>query len=131
MSKEFTDIEIIGIDDRTSSHPDPSNTLFDIVLNLSMSAPYEWANCFNTKWKRNFYMMKGKASISGNKLTIHCDPEELKKKHLPELNKVIMETNQWFRNYLISEMAKEKRILNEKEADKAKLKALKDNLKLD
>ncbi len=102
MSEEFKDIRIIGMDDKASNRPDPKMALFDIVLNLSESAPYEWEDYFNSRWQQHLYMMKRTASVSGRRLTIYCVPDELEKDHIPELNKVIAETNQRYREYLAS-----------------------------
>lgn len=68
---------------------DPNMALFNIVLNLSASAPYEWADYFNAGWQQHIYMMKRRASVSGRRLTIDCVPDELEKDHIPELTKII------------------------------------------
>jgi len=72
----------------------------NIVLNLSASAPHEWASCFNSCWRSHRYMRKRRATISGKRLEIFCVPDELEKDHLPELKKIIAETNQIYRKFL-------------------------------
>jgi hypothetical protein len=45
-------------------------------------------------------MRKRRATISGKRLEIFCVPDELEKDHLPELKKIIAETNQIYRKFL-------------------------------
>ena len=131
MSEEFKNIKITGMDDNASNRPDPSEKLFNIVLNLSTRAPYEWADYFNRSWQQHIYMMKRKASVSGRKLTIYCVPDELEKDHIPELNKVIAETNQRYSEYLSSKNIEKQQKNQEEKAEKAALRDLKDRLKFD
>src|SRR5450830_1168697 len=100
MMKEFEDIKIVSMDDAASHRPDPNMAMFNIVLNLSSSAPHEWANYFNQRWKQHIYMTKRRASVSGKKLEIYCVPDELEKDHIPELNNVFTETNNAYRAFL-------------------------------
>ncbi len=131
MSNDFKDIKITGMDDRESNRPDPNKALFNIVLNLSASAPCEWANYFNNRWEQHIYMRKRRASVSGGRLSIYCVPNELEKTHIPELNKVIGETNQRYREYLSSKKIEEQSKKEREEAEKAALSSLKESLKFD
>lgn len=131
MSEDFKDIKITGMDERASNRPDPNKALFNIILNLSASAPYEWADYFNSRWQQHIYMMKRRASVSGGRLTIYCVPDELEKDHIPEINKVIAETNQRYREYLSSKKIEEQRKKKEEEAEKEALSSLKERLKFD
>jgi hypothetical protein len=54
---------------------------------------------FNGRWQQHLYMMKRRASVSGNSLEIYCVPDELQQ-HITELNKVIAETNTAYRSYI-------------------------------
>lgn len=131
MSEDFKDIKITGMNDRASNRPDPNKALFNIVLNLSAPAPYDWADYFNSRWQQHIYMQKRSASVSGGMLTIYCVPDKLEKVHIPELNKVIAETNQRYREYLSSRKIEEQRRKKEEEAEKAVLTSLKERLKFD
>ncbi len=131
MNKDFEDIQIIAMDEEASYKPDPSMALFNIILKLSSSAPYEWSDYFNDRWKQHIYMMKRDASVSGNRLTIYCVPDELEKDHIPELNKVITETNSKYRAYYNDKKSENERLENESKKDKQALKDLSKNLKLD
>ena len=129
MSKEFEDIRIISMDDAASRRTDPNLALVNIVLNLSSSAPHEWASYFNQLWQQHIYMMKRKAQVSGKRLEIYCVPDELQENHIPELNKVINETNVAYKTYL-SNQAQQKAVKDAQEAaEREHLKRIKDNLK--
>ena len=126
----FQDITITGMSDEESTKPDPNMALYNIVLTLSESAPYEWADYFEQRWKQHFYMMKRRVSISGSRLTICCVPEELQS-HLSELKKVIKETNQKYREY-ITNQKNQAEVERQREAKERKeLSDLKGSIKFD
>jgi len=131
MATEFQDIKIVSLDDEASYKSDPSSALINIVLNLSSSAPYEWSSYFNDRWIQQFYMMKRNASVSGKQLEIYCVPHELQTDHIPQLKKVIAETNQAYREYL----AQKQQIAATQAASEAderkKLASIKADLKFD
>lgn len=131
MTSSFEDIKIISFDDKATYRSDPSSALMHVVLNLSVSAPYEWSNYFNQCWASHLYMMKRKASVSGKRLEIYCVPDELQKDHIPELNKVISETNQAYRQYLVRTQKEADAQAARDAAEKAKLADIKNNLKFD
>lgn len=99
MASEFEDIKIIAMDDKASYKSEPNTQMMHIVLTLSASAPYEWADYFNGRWQQHFYMMKRRASVTGKILEIYCVPDEIQQ-HIQELNKVIAETNTAYRTYI-------------------------------
>lgn len=117
------------MDDASSHWPDPKVAMFNIVLNLSSSAPYEWANYFNQRWKQHIYMAKRSASVSGGKLQIYCVPDELEKDHIPELNKIISETNYAYRTFLNTRIQEEAARMAQEVAERDQLKSIKNNLK--
>jgi hypothetical protein len=129
MSNKFEDIKIIAFDDTATYKSDPNSALMHVVLNLSASAPYEWSNYFNQRWKSHLYMMKRNASVSGKRLEIYCVPDELQKDHISELNKVIAETNQAYRQYLAHAKREADAKAESEAAEKAKLAEIKNNLK--
>jgi hypothetical protein len=100
MSEEFSDIKITGVNEDATRNTNPSLRLYDVVLNLSSSAPSEWSRYFNQRWENEFYMMKRIAVASAGSITIQCVLDELGKDHLPRLKSVIAETNQKYREYL-------------------------------
>ncbi len=126
----FQDIKITGMNDKESSRPDPSMALYDIVLTLSESVPYEWADYFNQRWKQHFYMMKRRASVSGARLTIYCVPEELESQ-IQELKKVITETNQKYKEHLSIQKNQMETKKQEENEDKEKMSNLKGSIKFD
>ena len=112
----FEDITIIGVDEKSSSRIDSQSALFNIVLNLSASAPWEWANYFNELWRHEFYMMKRNAEASGSRITITCVPDELESDHLPHLLRVIAQVNSAYRSHVAKSQAHEEaRKLRERE----------------
>ncbi|MFH1493751.1 MAG: hypothetical protein ABIG70_03020 [Pseudomonadota bacterium] len=129
MMNEFEDIKIVSMDDAASHRPDPSMAMFNIFLNLSSSAPSEWAKYFNQRWQQHIYMLKRKANVSGRKLEIYCVPEELEKDHIPELNKVISETNNAYRAFHINQIQQEAAQKAQEIAEREQLKSIKNNLK--
>jgi hypothetical protein len=130
MSSEFTDIKIVSLDD-VASGPSGDRALFRLVLKLSQRTPTAWSEYFNEAWGHHIYMMKRKATIFGDRLEIICMPDELEKDHLPELNKVMSETNDAYKKY-----ASEQSCINQAEAErvqrqKEELSDLKRRLKFD
>lgn len=130
MSGEFVDIKIVALDDAASG-PSGEGALLRLVLKLSQSAPTAWSRYFNEAWSQHLYMMKRRASASGDRLEIVCMPEELESDHLPELKKIVDETNQAYRRF-----ATEQKRLKEIEVEAAKrqneaLANLKGRLKFD
>nr|WP_090441121.1 hypothetical protein [Pseudomonas benzenivorans] len=100
MEIEFEDIKIIELNESESYKSEPNSHMMHVVLTLSASTPYEWSQYFNDRWQQQFYMMKRRASVSGKRLEIYCVPDELQQHHVPELKKVIAETNAAYRGYL-------------------------------
>lgn len=129
MAKEFEDIRITGMDDAASHRPDPKMAMFNVVLTLSSPAPIEWSDYFNRKWEQHFFMKKRNASVSGQKLEIYCVPDELEKDLIPELNKIISETNNAYRTYQIQQIQQESARKAQEVAEREKLKSIKNNLK--
>ncbi len=129
MTQEFEDIRIVSMDEGSSHWPNPRVVMYNIVLNISGSAPYEWATYFNQRWKQHIYMGKASARVSGRKLHIYCIPDELEKEHIPELNKIIFETNNSYRTFLAARIQQEATRKAHEIAEKDKLKSIKNNLK--
>ena len=130
MTGKFEDIKIVSLDDGASG-PSGQGSLFRMVLKLSASVPTEWADYFNRAWEGHFYMMKRRASASGNRIEIICATEELQSDHVPELKKIIAETNQSYREY-VNRRHKEQAAKAEAEMKrKETLSNLKNNLKFD
>lgn len=131
MASEFEDIKIVAMDDEASYKDESDTQMVHIVLTLSASAPYDWAQYFNERWEQQFYMMKRHASVSGLRLEIYCVPDELQRYHIPELNKVIAETNAAYRSHVVHAQ----QITAERDAKKGRerseLADLKSKLKFD
>lgn len=131
MTREFTEIKIVSLDDTASRSSDPNSALVNIVLNLSSSAPNEWASYFNERWQSHIYMMKRHARVSGSRLEICCVPEDLQSDHLPELKIIIAETNQAYSQFLAQKERVAAAEAAKNETEKAKLRDLKNSIKFD
>ncbi|MBX3628045.1 MAG: hypothetical protein KF892_23755 [Rhizobacter sp.] len=131
MAQEFVDIKISAFDDQSSHRVDPRSAIVRMVLELSSSAPPEWSRYFNERWEQNFYMMKRRAHVSGRRLEIECVPEELESDHLPQLKKIISETNQAYRQYHAARQQQREAEEARKEADSAKMSEFKKKLSFD
>jgi hypothetical protein len=130
VAKTFTDIKIKELDDAASG-PSGQGALVRLVLRLSHSAPARWAAYFNERWQQAIYMSKRHARVFGDKLEITCMPYELERDHLPELNKVIAETNEAYRGYF-AKQERERDLQEEAEKrQKQELSDLKGRLKFD
>jgi len=131
MASEFEDIKIVSFDDKATYKSDASSALMHCVLDLSASAPFEWSNYFNQRWKHHFYMMQRNASVSERRLEIYCVPEELQQHHIPELNKVIAETNKAYREHLAKTQQKASQVAAAEASERTKLAEMKAGLKFD
>jgi hypothetical protein len=67
MSDQFTGIKIVALDDEASC-PSGQGALLRLVLKLSQSAPSAWSQYFNDAWQQHLYIMKRRASVSGDRL---------------------------------------------------------------
>jgi hypothetical protein len=99
MTTTFTDIKIIGMDDAASRPGDLNSAIVNVTFRLSAVTPSEWANYFNAAWQQHIYMMKRRARVFGRTLEIECVPSEIENDHLPELKKIIAETNRAYSEY--------------------------------
>lgn len=131
MAKEFVPIKIISLNDSASKRIESGSAIVRIVLELSESAPSEWANFFNVSWKQHIYMMKRRAEVHGRQLIIECVPEELQKDHMPELKKVINDTNEAYGRYQTQIAKTQQAEADAKASDAAKLAELKKKIKFD
>ena len=131
MSNEFVPIKIVGLNDGASKRVEPGSAIVRVVLELSASAPSNWADYFNNSWKQHIYMMKRRAEVRGKRLEIECVPEELQPDHLPELKKVIDATNEAYGKYHAQVALAQQAEVVAQVADAAKLAELKNKLKFD
>jgi hypothetical protein len=124
----FSDITIEGFDEAASG-PSGDRALVRLVLRLSASAPPDWARYFNQAWAQHIYMLKRRAQVAGNRLEIIAMPEELEREHLPELKKVIAETNAAYAPVAARREKEAELAAAEAKRQKDELRSLKDNLK--
>lgn len=125
--ENFKDVKIVSLDDKSSRRIEDTE-LFEIKLILSYVPPIEWVDYFDSAWKSHLYSMKRKAYVSGNILIVECVPYELKKYHLPELQKIIEETNNWYKDYVYRRTIEKAKIEEKRKKDEELLKDLKKKL---
>lgn len=131
MPTAFTDIKIVGMDDAASRPRDPNSAIVNVVFRLSASAPSEWANYFNEMWQRHIYMTKRRARVSGQTLELECVPSEIETDHLPELKKIISETNQAYSRVAEARIRQKDAEAARNAATAQELKDVKSRLKFD
>lgn len=130
MASTFTDIKIKELDDAASG-PAGQGALMRLVLRLSESAPGPWSRYFNQAWQQHIYLMKRRASVSDDRLEIICMLDELQSKHLPELNKVIAQTNVAYGVYAAEQSRLRQQAADDAKRQKDELASLKGKLKFD
>lgn len=130
MVKQFQDIKIAGIDEKASG-PSGEGALIRLVLRLTDNAPGEWSQLFNNTWGSHLYGMKRRASTYGDHLEIICVLDELESDHLPELKKVIADTNATYRRYLVQQAMEQKAEEEKAKRQEQQLSDLKSRLKFD
>jgi len=130
VADTFTDIKIKELDDAASG-PSGQGALMRLVLRLSESAPGPWSQYFNQAWQQHIYMMKRRASVSGDRLEITCMPDELQSDHLPELSKVIAQTNAAYGAHAAEQSRLRQQAADEAKRQKDELSSLKGKLKFD
>jgi hypothetical protein len=131
MADQFTDIKIVSLDD-DASRPSVEHALFRVVLKLSQRAPSEWAEYFNQAWRKHSYGLKWRrATVFGDTLEVICMPNELQTDHIPELKKVILDTNEEYKKHAADQerigRAQEERVQRQKQ----ELSELRGRLKFD
>jgi hypothetical protein len=128
MSPDFTDLAIVGLDDEASFKSDLAKKLFDVHLTLSATPPLEWAASFDSRWVIVLYRKKRRAWVSGDRIVIHCVPEEIEEDHLPQLKRVVAETNHEYRRYTEARALKQQQQQDHERREKENLKSLKGRL---
>ena len=131
MTTKFQDIKITGMNDAATRRSDAHSGLFTVVLDLSAIAPSPWANYFNDSWRQHLYMMKRRASVAGAALEIECGLDELESDHLPELKKIIDETNKAYARHVADVAQAEDALKKQTRTDKQQVADAKKTIKFD
>ncbi len=125
--ENFKDVKIVNLDDKSSRRIEDSE-LFEMKLILSCEPPIEWVEYFDNAWKSHRYSVKRKkVYVSGNILTVKCVPNEIEH-HLPELQKIIEETNNWYKDYVYRRTIEKTKRKENRKKDEELLKDLKKKL---
>ena len=130
MANIFRDIKITGIDEDGSSEVAQSS-LMDVALKLSVTPPADWTRHFDERWQQHAYVKKAVASVVEARIVIRCAVEELERIHLPELRKILAETNESHAQRLALEERKLASQLAQKAANVKTLSELAGRLRFD
>lgn len=117
------------IDEQSRRYEDTA--LYEIVIELSARAPQLWQDIFNNLWKQNLYMMKRNATANSYSITITCVPDELQQSHVPELKRVVEQTNNEYQSYLAQKAQHEAAMEAQATAENKKLKKLSNDISFD
>lgn len=121
-------VEITGMD-KESSSPSGEGALVDIHLNIT-SPPSGWIGLFDQLWSRHIYMMKRRAHATTRHIIVRCMPEELNAQHIPELKRVMAETDEAYRRAVAASNRTKQQQEDEKNRFRQQLDDVADNLKL-
>jgi hypothetical protein len=130
VGNRFQYIKIVDLDEEASG-PSGEGALMRTILKLSETPPPEWSEYFNQAWQQHIYMMKRRARVIGDWIEIICMPAELQHDHIPELNKVIAQTNAAYSSHAADQESRREAIENETARQKQQLSELKSKLKFD
>ncbi|TCR74828.1 hypothetical protein [Rhizobium sp. BK376] len=92
---EFQDIRIVELSEGESGAAE--GPLTTMVLQLSADTPAAWSDAFNETWKGRASVMRRAATACGGTITSACMPYELQSQ-ITEMNKIIAETNAFYRH---------------------------------
>ncbi|WP_273995836.1 hypothetical protein [Vibrio parahaemolyticus] len=76
-------------------------------------------------------MMKRNAIANSYSITITCVPDELQQSHVPELKRVVEQTNNEYQSYLAQKAQHEAEMEAQATAEKEKLKKLSNDISFD
>lgn len=71
----------------------PGTSLHRVLLGLNETPTARWRMVFEANWKSNNYSMKAKAEIKGAGISMDVLVTDLEGEHIPQLKKIIEETN--------------------------------------
>jgi hypothetical protein len=131
MDGTLNPIRIVGIDANESRGIDSGSAVQSIALELSTDAPGKWAEYFNDLWARHIYGMKSAANVSRNRLYITCVPADLEHQHLPELKKIVADTNNLYARLATDRMHQLDAATARKAAQENEIAELKRRIKFD
>ena len=127
----FEDIKIVGLDDEKTRPSDKASGLRHMFLRLSESPKSEWIEFFNNQRSFPRHNMWRDAWIAGGYIVVDCVPEEIGRYHLPDLKTDVSNANIKYREYLQEVEAEEEHRRELEQAEKDRLKKVKDGLDFD
>jgi len=96
----FEDISILAIN-YVQTQPIEGSGALQVPIELSPVPPPDWAELFCQNWMVHDYETKVEVALAGDVIFARCFPEDfddLSERHLPEIKKVIAETNREYSN---------------------------------
>jgi hypothetical protein len=131
MTNTFVPIKLTGLNASASRPSERGSAMTVVVLDLSDRAPPEWSDYFNAAWQQHIYSMKRRAHVSGARLEIDCELSELESDHIPELQKIMDETNMEYAKFALGRDKAAKAEQAQKDARTAQLGELAKKIKFD
>ena len=96
----FKNVSILAIN-YVQTQPIGGSGAVRVPIELSPVPPPDWMELFCQKWMAHDYEAKVEVALAGDAIFARCYPEDLEgltERHLPEIKKVIAETNREFSN---------------------------------
>lgn len=129
MTNEF--IKVIGMNESRSGGQGRAPATRIIAFDLSATPSPAWEQYFVQAWRSHIYMTKCPLEMYGAILEIDCVPADVANDHLPELKKIVAETNAALAPLRAEEERRRAAQASQEEKDAADMKTLKSQLKFD
>lgn len=128
---EFTDIQIIDLDQTKTYNPDTSRLLYNVYFKLSDSPSPAWQEIFEAERRFPRHNMWRRAWIEGSYIVIHATLEEIEEYHLPALKEDVKNTNLKYRGYLAQKAKIEAQQQSHQKQEQEKISSLRNKLRFD
>jgi hypothetical protein len=130
---EFTDIEIVALDENQTFNTDKSLDLYDVYFALSDTPAYKWRRLFLAACAGRKAAKKEtwrNISIDGRYIIITAPLDEVQKVHHKNLIADVKQANTDYRKWLDGMAKRQAEMFAEEEKELAKITDLKKKLKL-
>ena len=130
---EFTDVEIIALDENQTFQADKALELFTVYFELSSAPSYKWRRFFLTECAKRKAAKKDMwrdTRIEGKYIVISAPLDEIQKVHHKNLVADVKQSNANYRAWLDRMAQKQDEIFAEEEREQQKIADLKKKLKL-
>lgn len=130
MTKQFQDIKVVDILDKEPVFLSTKSNLVSLSLHISPEAGLGWCQDFNNNWQNSVHKSRCTAVAGVNKIVVSCILDEFEK-YLPELKKVVEETNSALRKHLEEQSERDQKAAERVERAKETLSQLRAKIRSD